>query len=359
MSTKSGSMAEAVDALKEEVDAIITAPPTDEEMKRAKESILNSFIFNYTSNAQILGQQLTYAYYGYPADLLEAYQGNIEKVTKADVAAVAKKYIRPDEMVLLVVGNAADFDRPVSDFGEVSVLDVSIPTPPDTSAAVVRTAATLEAGGELFERFVGAVGRGQEPVETVQADYSVEMSMGGQTMSLGQNVVLQMPDRLLQTISFMGQEQTVVINGDKGYVLADGQKRAFQGEQATEELEDLNRDLLVLVSRAGDVEAVAAGQEEVDGGICDVVAVTLEGIESRLCIDADGMVVRQSYQGKHPMQQTPGRMEVTYSDYREVGGRMVPHMQVMTFDGQALATISVNSIEINAELDGSLFELGD
>ncbi len=63
----------------------------------------------------------------------------------------------------------------------------------------------------------------------------------------------------------------------------------------------------------------------------------------------DGTVLRQTYQGKHPMQQTPGMIEVLFSEYSDVSGHLIAHKQVMTFEGQPLATVTVNSIELNPE----------
>ena len=72
---------------------------------------------------------MTYEKYGYPADFLERYRAGIEKVTQADVTRVAQKYMHKDKLALLVVGKAADFDRPLSTFGPVTTLDISIPEP--------------------------------------------------------------------------------------------------------------------------------------------------------------------------------------------------------------------------------------
>ncbi len=131
--TKSSTMSEAVKALKEELLGMIESPPDDAELKRARESILNSFVFNYDSRRKILSQQMTYAYYGLPLDFLDRYRANIEKVTKEDVAKVAHKYIHPDQLTLLVVGKPSDFDKPVESLGKVVKVDITIPPPPDTS----------------------------------------------------------------------------------------------------------------------------------------------------------------------------------------------------------------------------------
>ncbi|HZN53724.1 MAG TPA: pitrilysin family protein [Candidatus Polarisedimenticolaceae bacterium] len=130
MQTKSASIFEAIAALKEEVAGIVSNPPSDEEMKHAKDSILNSFIFNYDSRAGILAQQMSYAYYGLPANYLETYRSNIEKVTKDDVVRVAKKYVHPDDLTLLVVGRASDFPKPLDSMGSVTPVDITIPKRP-------------------------------------------------------------------------------------------------------------------------------------------------------------------------------------------------------------------------------------
>jgi zinc protease len=135
MQTKSRTMAEAVHALEQEVQGLIDHPPTAEEIGRAKESILESFVFNYDSKREILGQQMTYAYYGLPADFLERYRKNIEGVTVEDVARVAKKYVHPDRVTLLVVGKSDDFDVPLSTLGKVTALDITIPPPPSKGSA--------------------------------------------------------------------------------------------------------------------------------------------------------------------------------------------------------------------------------
>jgi zinc protease len=96
-------------------------------MKRAKDSILNSFVFNYDSKSKILGQQMLLDFYGLPADFLEQYRANIEKVTREDVARVAKKYVHPDQLAILVIGKGADFDKPLSTFGKVTTIDITIP----------------------------------------------------------------------------------------------------------------------------------------------------------------------------------------------------------------------------------------
>jgi zinc protease len=45
------------------------------------------------------------------------------------VDRVARKYLHPEKMAVLVVGNAKDFDKELSTFGKVNTIDISIPPP--------------------------------------------------------------------------------------------------------------------------------------------------------------------------------------------------------------------------------------
>jgi len=130
MSTKSQSTVESIRALDLELADLAKKPITDEEIKRAKDSILNSFIFRFDSPGKVLQEKMAYEFYGYPLDFLEKYQAAIEKVTKEDVARVAAKYIHRDQMSVLVVGNSSEFDKPLSSLGAVNKVDIAIPPPP-------------------------------------------------------------------------------------------------------------------------------------------------------------------------------------------------------------------------------------
>ncbi len=128
--TKSNTTIESIQALDEEIADLPKRPINDEEIKRAKDAILNSFVFRFDSPEKVLQEKMAYEFYGYPLDFLENFQKGIEGVTKEDVARVATKYIHREQMAVLVVGNAGEFDKPLSSLGTVNKLDITIPAPP-------------------------------------------------------------------------------------------------------------------------------------------------------------------------------------------------------------------------------------
>jgi len=130
VSTKSKTTIESIQALDEEIADLAKRPINDEEIKRAKDAILNSFVFRFDSPAKVLQEKMSYEFYGYPLDFLENFQKQIEQVTKEDVARVAAKYLHRDQMAVLVVGNVNEFDKPLSKLGNVNKLDIAIPAPP-------------------------------------------------------------------------------------------------------------------------------------------------------------------------------------------------------------------------------------
>lgn len=131
MSTKSATTVESIQALYKEIDGLQTNPISDDEIKRAKDAILNSFVFNFDSPEKVLRERMAYEFYGYPSDFLERYRAGIEKVSREDVARTAAKYLHKDKLAVLVIGNTAEFDKPLSSLGPVTQLDISIPPPPE------------------------------------------------------------------------------------------------------------------------------------------------------------------------------------------------------------------------------------
>jgi zinc protease len=135
MGTKSGTTVEAIQSLYDQIEELKSKPVSDAEIARAKDSILNAFVFNFDTPDKILRERMAYEFYGYPADFLERFRAGIEKVTTADVARVIPKYLHKDQLAVLVVGNPAGFDKPLSSLGPVTDVDISIPPPPHEEAA--------------------------------------------------------------------------------------------------------------------------------------------------------------------------------------------------------------------------------
>jgi len=130
MQTKSASTVEGIQGLDGEIDNLLANAATPAELKKAKDDILNSFIFQFDTPEKVLREKMAYEFYHYPLDFLEKYRSEVEKVTADDVARVAKKYVHKNQLAVLVVGNDSEFDKPLSSLGPVTNVDIAIPPPP-------------------------------------------------------------------------------------------------------------------------------------------------------------------------------------------------------------------------------------
>ncbi|GAB4325587.1 MAG: pitrilysin family protein [Leptolyngbyaceae cyanobacterium] len=130
--TRSDATVPFVKSVMAEIEKIRTAPVTDKELAYAKDTVLNSFIFNFQDPAQTLSRLLRYEFFGYPKDFIFRYRKGVEATTIADVQRVAKTYLKPEDLVTLVVGNAAQIQPPLTSLGpnvNVTAIDITIPPP--------------------------------------------------------------------------------------------------------------------------------------------------------------------------------------------------------------------------------------
>lgn len=128
--TKSPTTVAATQALLAEIGRLKSNPPTASELSKAKDQLLNSFVFHYDTPDKTLSEQVTLAFYHYPADTLEKYKSGVEKVTSADIERVANKYIDVSKLAIVVVGNQSQITPALDALGKVTTIDITIPPPP-------------------------------------------------------------------------------------------------------------------------------------------------------------------------------------------------------------------------------------
>jgi zinc protease len=128
--TRSEATVPFIKGVEAEIEKLKSELVTPAELAYAKDSVLNSFVFNFENPSQTLSRLMRYEYYGYPADFLFRYQKAVEATTAADVQRVAKTYLKPENLVTLVVGNATAINPPLTQLAEeVTLVDITIPEP--------------------------------------------------------------------------------------------------------------------------------------------------------------------------------------------------------------------------------------
>jgi len=362
MSTKTSTTVAGVEALIEEARNLTSEPPTDEEVERAREGILSSFVFRADSTEEILDQQLTYEYYGFPLDWLERYREGIETTTADQVRAAAEKYVHPEAFTMLVVGPSEGTDEPLEKLGSVTPVDVTIPEPGTGEEEVEVTEEDRRRGGELIALAVEGIG-GAERLDALESyrtelDYRMQIP-GGAGMQMRTTAIFVLPDRLRWEVNTPMGPMVQVVAPDAGFAVAPGQGVIPLPQSQREQLRATFRRIPMMLLRARDdqgFEAAAAGTGEVDGATVERVRVTVGDQVTTLGIDPEtGRVSSLEYRGPNPMG-VPGLHRTVFSDFREVDGLVVPHSTVSTFEGEPMAEGTTLSVTFDEPVDPSLFE---
>ncbi|HSQ79008.1 MAG TPA: pitrilysin family protein [Candidatus Bathyarchaeia archaeon] len=103
--TKSSTVGYAISLILNEFNRIRTAPVSDAEMETAVNFYLESFADNFQSAQSTMMSFANLEMTGKPMDYYKTYRAKIQAVTKAKVQDVAAKYIKPDQAVILIVGD--------------------------------------------------------------------------------------------------------------------------------------------------------------------------------------------------------------------------------------------------------------
>ena len=357
MTTKTGTTAAGIDALLTEVRDIVDNPPTEKELSLAKDAILNSFVFNFDSPGKVLRQQIAYEFFGYPPDFLARYRGEIEKVTPADVARVAKKYIHRDQMAILVVGPSKGTDRPLESFGDVAKLDITIPEAKG-AAAPAASSDSLAKGKILFAKMIDALGGAAavDAVKTVRTVSNSTVRSPQGELSIKVVSTLALPDRMRQELQTPMGQMVRVIAGAEGFMDTPMGAQPMPDSQRAEMGKGIRRQPVVLAQHRNDADLKMQylGADDIGGVKVEVVLVTMAGDDTKLFIDpATGRVLREAYRGQS--QAGPGDFVADYSDFREVSGMTFPFKTQVTMNGEQVQSSLSEEIALNPHVDGAMF----
>jgi zinc protease len=129
-------VAQAVAIVREEIEKLRAGRVSQEEMETEKNQVIESFPNRFANAGAIAGQFASDYYTGLPDDYWQTFRDRVRAVTAEEVQRVAQKYLQPDRLVLLVVGNVDDIlkgnpDQPQYQLTKLGFADkvVRIPLP--------------------------------------------------------------------------------------------------------------------------------------------------------------------------------------------------------------------------------------
>ena len=343
------------------------------ELQDAQNYLSGSFPLQVETPDAIAMQILNVLFYELDLEELRTFRERVHAVTVDDIQRVAREYLTPDRLAIVLVGDADTFvgDLPgvgLPVFERISLEDLDLASAELHGGRELRRppAARAAPTGREHERALAVVMRAiaakggaarLESVRTVTATGNTTMYMPTGPVVADTMTYFEYPERFRVEVDLP--------SGRLVQVYADGQAwlQSPEGIQdAPPTLRDdfrasARRDLIPLLLRA------AAGELEVrplldavdEHGEPTGVEISADDVSPvRVYLDPEtGLVVRQTYQsyGEDGFQET----EELYSDYRLVEGVQVAFRAIVRRGGFSVLERHLSGLTFNDELDADLF----
>jgi zinc protease len=362
MGTKSATTIESIQALYQQIDDLQKNPISQEEVQRAKDSILNSFVFNFDSPDKVLRERMAYEFYGYPPDFLEQFRAGIEKVQVADVARIIPKYLHKDQLKILVVGNTAEFDKPLSSLGPVINVDITIPPPPGTKSdePAAKPSGSNPEGKALAAKVVDAMGglAKLQSVKSLRSDLTLTRKTPQGDFPLSVQSTIVFPDRMHADIQAPQGTITIVVTPTTGFMSAAGMGvRDMPPSQKADSMQQIHRDPVFIGQHLNDPAFTfsSAGLEKFGETQATALDINGAGIGIRWFVNPQtGRILGETYEAIG--QSGPAHDETTFDDWKTVDGLTLPYLRKNKENGEDSSSAQFTKIEVNPKIDSQLFE---
>ena len=116
--------ADSVTEILREISALATDEVGDGELKDTKDEIIRSFPARFATANQVAAQMAGLAVYDLPDNDLQTFTARIASVTVGDVRKTAQKYLHPDNLVIVVVGDRSSIEPSLRRIGDVELRDL-------------------------------------------------------------------------------------------------------------------------------------------------------------------------------------------------------------------------------------------
>jgi len=364
----------------------------ERELADAKAYLTGSFPLTIETPDAIATQIVNVLFYGLPVGELQNFRERVNAVTVDDIQRVAKLYLKPDRLSVVLVGNAAEFTNQLQGIGFGSYETVELQNLDLTSVDFKRPTRRAEAdGGRAVQgRWAGGPKRpasrevaygaqsavAQNPAKAV-LDRVID-AMGGlmalrgiKTIVAKQTVSSPTPQGPMdaETTSYIAYPNKFRVeattpagllasayDGTYAWTRDPGGVRNVPPEGIAEARNNLKRDVIRLLLDAEDNQVnvrLLQDSRGADGRLQRVLEFTgSDGNPIILNVDADTFrVARESYAAGVGAQAL---VEEIYSDYRAVDGVQMPFAAERRVGGMSIKR-RVTDLQINRPIDPSLF----
>jgi len=348
-STKSVSTVESLKAIQEEVGRIRASEVSEEELKTAKDTALNSLVFAFDTKSKTILRMLNYEYYGYPRDFIQQYQKALDAVTRADVLRVARERLDPAVFTVVAVGNPEQFLEPLTALGkQVTPIDLTIPGASKEQAAAADEE-SLAAGKELLQRAQQSAGGAdklaavKDFVETSRFQLDPTVPNGG-GMLINETVRWVAPEYLRQDSEMPMGRISAYSDGKSGWLVTPQGARSLVGLQLKQVQGDIFRIYFRMLLSDGLTGRTVNALDE------NTVEIQQDGQIAKVAFDPQTGLLQKVMYESVVVSGPPLPVEEDYSDFRDVNGVKVPFRVDILQGGKKFAVVTVTDYKMNTGL---------
>ena len=322
-----------------ELNRISQQDLTAEELEKAKQIITGRFARSLEDPQTVARFAINTALYDLPEDFYEKYLQRIAALTLDQVNQAAQKYITPDQLYLVAVGDESALDEKLASFGPIEHYDIyGAPQAEKGSEDVGDMTAE-----EVVNRYLEALG-GREKLEAVKAlRMKAEANVQGVTVQMD-NFTTQDNKLRAEQVTPMGT-MTQVYDGEKGYVVTPQGKQELTGPQ----LDMMREEALLFAPLRYQDESFAlelTGTEEVEEAPAYVVKVTYPSgnTQTEYYDQETGLLIKEdNAQGS-----------VYFQDYTAQEGLQFPQ-KIVAETPMGNLEFNVTAYEIDPEVEEGMF----
>lgn len=396
--TRTDTTGEALRLIFEEYGRLRRDRVHERELADAQAYLAGNFPLTIETPDAIATQVLNAVFYELPLEEIPTYRERVQAVSPDDVQRVARTYVHPDRLAVVLVGNASAFvpqlkglgftEYEVIPFDEVDLMAASLrreaktgasfranPAAPVAAAVFQRTplkqaayapqaaqsaqTAKASSGQDLIRRVVDAKGglARLKGVKTVTAEAKTTFRMEQGPLESVTKTYIAYPDKFRVDANVAGAEVIQVYNAGEAWQRDPNGIRDAPEPMRQEFTASVRRDMfpLLIAAAEGTLTTKLLPEEGRDGKVLRVAEVSGEGVSPvRLYIDPSFQVVRQTFSTAGPDGRAVQAEEV-FSDYRAVDGIKVPFRAEVLRDGRSILERTLTGVQFNTELDAALF----
>ena len=381
--TRSETTAEALRLIVDEFWRLQRQRVRDGELADAKAYLTGSFPLTIETPSAIALQILNAVFYGLDLDELQTYRERVNAITPEDIQRVAREYLHPDRLSIVLVGDASIFAKQLAGAGfeqyeRIALSDLDLgstdlrrrgattqgrPMPaafriPPAGQSAPRASAMSETPTvtELIEKAVRAKGGIERlrAIRTIKLSSTTTILDGPSPVDIDTTHFIEYPSAFRVDAKMPAGALVQVFNRGDYWVQDTKGTRSPSAPMADQIRGSVQRDVvgLLIALTDGKLKATRLPDITEEGRALPVIAVQGSGMQPvALVLDpVTSLILSERY------VVPPGdRVEERFSDYRNVDGLQVAFMAVVSKGGQPILNRRVRSFEYNIPLDPALF----